>query len=186
MCKDTLGIGVNRPGAFALERAATLGVPAEVVAWDRASEARAAYDARVLDAVAATGPEVVLLLGWMHVLSAAFVARFPQLLNIHPAFLPLDPAAETVTMPPVAAPMNSLGTVMAMVAPVVQVRLILFTLLPEVVAARVVHVSADPLAAVMPNDVAVPTTIVGVVRIVAGFCTPQTAVVFAAMTWQVP
>jgi len=41
----------------------------------------------------------VLLLGWMHVLPATFVARFPQTLNLHPAFLPLDPSANDVTMP---------------------------------------------------------------------------------------
>jgi phosphoribosylglycinamide formyltransferase-1 len=35
----------------------------------------------------------------MHLLAPAFVARFPQLLNIHPSFLPFDGAAETVVMP---------------------------------------------------------------------------------------
>jgi phosphoribosylglycinamide formyltransferase-1 len=89
----------NRPGAFALERAAAVNVPATVVAWNRQDESRAAYDLRVLDAVARTQPDVVLLLGWMHVLPASFVARFPEALNLHPAFLPLDPALDAVTMP---------------------------------------------------------------------------------------
>lgn len=96
---EVAALVVNDPGAHALERAEKIGVPARVVAWDRASESREAYDGRLLAAVAATEPEVVLLLGWMHVLPAAFVARFPQMLNLHPAFLPLDPAADAVTMP---------------------------------------------------------------------------------------
>jgi phosphoribosylglycinamide formyltransferase-1 len=89
----------NRPGAFALERAATAGIPTVMAAWYRANETREAYDARLLTAVAATEPELLLLLGWMHVLPVPFVARFPEMLNVHPAFLPLDPAADSVTMP---------------------------------------------------------------------------------------
>ena len=89
----------NRPNAFALERAAKAGVATHVVAWDRRTQSRAAYDAALLDAVAVTEPELVLLLGWMHVLAPPFVARFPEMLNLHPAFLPLDSAADAVTMP---------------------------------------------------------------------------------------
>ena len=89
----------NRPAAFALERAATAGVPAALVTWNRRDESRDAYDARVLEAVARTEPELLLLLGWMHVLPPQFVARFPEALNLHPAFLPLDPDLDVVTMP---------------------------------------------------------------------------------------
>lgn len=89
----------NKPGPRVLERAAAADVPATLVAWDREVESRDAYDERVVEAVAATEPELVLLLGWMHVLPATFVARFPQTLNLHPAFLPLDPSANDVTMP---------------------------------------------------------------------------------------
>lgn len=96
---DIAALVTNRPGAFALERAAAASVPATVVAWDRRNESRAAHDLRVADAVARTDPEVVLLLGWMHVLPESFVARFPEALNLHPAFLPLDPALDAVTMP---------------------------------------------------------------------------------------
>jgi len=90
---------VNRAGAGALARAQRLGVPAQLVAWDRATESRAGYDARVIEAVGATEPELVLLLGWMHVLSATFVERFPETLNLHPAYLPLEPAADVVCFP---------------------------------------------------------------------------------------
>jgi phosphoribosylglycinamide formyltransferase-1 len=89
----------NRANAFALERAAREGVTARVVAWDRSSTTRAAYDDALIDAVAETAPDLVLLLGWMHVLPAGFVERFPHALNIHPAFLPIDADLDSVTMP---------------------------------------------------------------------------------------
>ena len=96
---DPIALVSNAPGAYALERAHAAGVPTRVVAWERASESRAAYDARLLDAVAALRPELVVLLGWMHLLSPQFVAAFPDLLNLHPAFLPLDPSRDDVCMP---------------------------------------------------------------------------------------
>ena len=41
----------------------------------------------------------MLLLGWMHLLSESFVGAFPEMLNLHPAFLPLDPDRDDVAMP---------------------------------------------------------------------------------------
>jgi phosphoribosylglycinamide formyltransferase-1 len=35
----------------------------------------------------------------MHLLAPAFLARFPETLNVHPAYLPLEPQADTVVMP---------------------------------------------------------------------------------------
>ena len=96
---DPTALVVNRPGAFVLERAARAGVHASIVQWDRAAETRAAYDARVLAAVEASQPDLVLLLGWMHVLPPEFVASFPHILNIHPGYLPFDADAETVVVP---------------------------------------------------------------------------------------
>jgi phosphoribosylglycinamide formyltransferase 1 len=89
----------NDPDAGVLQHAREHGVPPVVVRWDRARESREAFDARVLDAVARTEPQLVLLLGWMHVLPAAFLRRFPETLNLHPSFLPLDPAADEVVAP---------------------------------------------------------------------------------------
>lgn len=90
----------NDPRAYALERARAAGITSiEVLRWNRAQEPRAAYDERLLAQVRSSQPELVLLLGWMHLLSDAFVETFPDLLNLHPAFLPLDPECNEVTMP---------------------------------------------------------------------------------------
>jgi phosphoribosylglycinamide formyltransferase-1 len=96
---DVARLIVNRADAYALRRAAAAGIPANTVVWDRRAESRTAFDARLIAEVERSEPELVLLLGWMHVLPAAFLDRFRELLNIHPAFLPIDPSADTVTMP---------------------------------------------------------------------------------------
>jgi len=96
---DIVSLVVNRAGAFAKERAHEAGVPVREIVWDRKTTPRAQYDERVIAAVASDEPDLVLLLGWMHVLPASFVERFPESLNIHPAYLPIDQDADFVTMP---------------------------------------------------------------------------------------
>lgn len=90
----------NAREAFAVERASRARIPVLIAPFDRRSESRAAYGARLAAAVRARGVELVLLLGWMHVLDATFVdAGFAGILNLHPAYLPDDPRADSVTLP---------------------------------------------------------------------------------------
>jgi phosphoribosylglycinamide formyltransferase-1 len=96
---DIRAVICNVADARVLERARTADVPARVVAWDRAAEMRAAYDAGLLGAVRSEEPELVLLLGWMHLFDEAFVAAFEDAINLHPSFLPLDSGSDEVTMP---------------------------------------------------------------------------------------
>ncbi len=86
--------------AYALERAHAAGVPSILaLPWHRASATREQYDALLRGKVESSEPELVLLLGWMHLLDDAFVANFPEMINIHPAFLPLDQSRDRVGMP---------------------------------------------------------------------------------------
>ena len=97
---DVAGVVANDARAFAIERARTAGVESvTVVTWNRAQEARDDYDTRLLDVVSALRPDLVLLLGWMHLLDERFVRSFPSLLNLHPAFLPLEPQRDDVGLP---------------------------------------------------------------------------------------
>jgi phosphoribosylglycinamide formyltransferase-1 len=89
----------NDARAYAIERAREAGVGVRVVEWRRKEEMRAQYDARLLEAVRFERPDLVVLLGWMHLLSDAFLAAFPEMLNLHPAFLPLDPSCDDVGLP---------------------------------------------------------------------------------------
>ncbi len=85
---------VDREGVGAVRRAEGVGVPALVVR-PRDHADRAAWDAAVVDAVAAAEPDLVVLAGFMRVLGAAFVRRFPTL-NVHPSLLPAFPGAHAV------------------------------------------------------------------------------------------
>lgn len=97
---EVVGLICNDARAYALERARNAGLKlVRVVAWNRGEEDRAAYDARLLEAARATEPDLVLLLGWMHLLGDSFVGTFGELLNLHPAFLPLDPRRDEVVLP---------------------------------------------------------------------------------------
>lgn len=72
----------DRAGARALTRVpgVSVALPAEP------GESRRAYDARLAEVVAAASPDVVVLAGWMRLLSMEFLGRFPgRVVNLHPA-----------------------------------------------------------------------------------------------------
>jgi phosphoribosylglycinamide formyltransferase 1 len=96
---DVAAVISNNTEAYANERARSAAVPLVVLPWNRKDEPRHHYDERLREAVEAQRPDVVLLLGWMHLLPEAFVRSFASLLNLHPAFLPLDPERDDVVMP---------------------------------------------------------------------------------------
>ncbi len=85
----------NRPEAPALERARRAGLVAEVVDH-RAFADRSAFDVALAARVATHRPGLVVLAGFMRVLTAAFVDGFAgRLINIHPSLLPRHPGLDT-------------------------------------------------------------------------------------------
>lgn len=75
----------DRPDVFALQRAEAAGVPA-VHVGRLPGEERADYDARLADVVAGFGPDLVVLAGWMRILTMSFLGWFPgRVVNLHPA-----------------------------------------------------------------------------------------------------
>ena len=83
----------NKREAPALARAAAAGAPTEVV--EHAGLERAAFEHRLLDALARHAVEAVVLAGFMRVLTAQFVERFPlRIINTHPSLLPAFPGAD--------------------------------------------------------------------------------------------
>lgn len=79
----------NRKAAYGLERAARAGIPAlylPLKPYTEAGQPRDAYDADLAQRVAACQPDLVVLAGWMRVLSPAFLDQFPgRVINLHPA-----------------------------------------------------------------------------------------------------
>jgi phosphoribosylglycinamide formyltransferase-1 len=85
---EVAGVVSNRPDAYALERAAAAGVPTRVVDHTAYAD-RGAFDAALEEAVAGLAPDLVVLAGFMRVLTPDFVARFSgRLINVHPSLLP--------------------------------------------------------------------------------------------------
>ena len=81
----------NRPGVPALERAAKAGVPAIVV--EHGTD-RVAFEDKLLAVCTEHAVEAVVLAGFMRVLTAHFVDRWPlKIINTHPSLLPAFPGA---------------------------------------------------------------------------------------------
>ncbi|MFN3715887.1 MAG: phosphoribosylglycinamide formyltransferase [Thiobacillus sp.] len=85
----------NRPLAAGLAWARERGLPA--VALDSAEFAdREAFDAKLAEEIERHQPDLVVLAGYMRILSPAFIGRFEgRLLNIHPSLLPAFPGLKT-------------------------------------------------------------------------------------------
>jgi len=86
----------SRDDAPALGRAERAGIPTAVVRSDDHAD-RAARDRALADAVAAAGPELVVLAGWMSILTGAFLSAFPdRVINLHPSLLPAFPGLRAI------------------------------------------------------------------------------------------
>jgi len=81
----------NRGDAFGLERARRHGIDALVIEH-RKFASREAFDREVLAALQARDVELVILAGFMRLLSPVMIRAFPnRIMNIHPALLPAFP-----------------------------------------------------------------------------------------------
>jgi len=78
----------NRPGVFGLERAEKANIATEVLDH-KAFESREAFDAALAELIDSYSPDLVVLAGFMRILTAEFVRHYQgRMLNIHPSLLP--------------------------------------------------------------------------------------------------
>jgi phosphoribosylglycinamide formyltransferase 1 len=85
----------SRPEAAGLAFAARQGIPAAVVDHRRFAT-REAFDAELAAAIDAHAPDLVVLAGFMRILTNAFVRRYEgRMLNVHPSLLPAFPGLHT-------------------------------------------------------------------------------------------
>lgn len=86
----------NKPGVLALERAAKAGI--ETAIFELADYPdRSARDKAMASWLEQRGVTLVVLAGYMHVLTPAFLERFPRkVINLHPALLPSFPGAHAI------------------------------------------------------------------------------------------
>jgi phosphoribosylglycinamide formyltransferase-1 len=81
----------NRPDAGALERARQAGIPTACVRH-RDFASRDEFDHAMIEALQAAGVELVVLAGFMRIITQSFLDAFPhRVINIHPALLPAFP-----------------------------------------------------------------------------------------------
>ncbi len=90
------GVASDKPGAKALERAHGAGVATATFPLADFPD-RAARDAAMADWIAARDVRLVVLAGYMALLTPAFLQRFPHaVINVHPALLPAFPGLDAV------------------------------------------------------------------------------------------
>ncbi|HEY3728348.1 MAG TPA: phosphoribosylglycinamide formyltransferase [Solirubrobacteraceae bacterium] len=91
-----VAVASDKPGAGALERARAAGLDADVFAAERFAD-REARDDAMADWLRARQVELVVLAGYMQLLSPAFLAAFPdRVINVHPALLPAFPGLNAI------------------------------------------------------------------------------------------
>ena len=89
-------VASNRPEARALARAESAGIPNRVFDLER-YPARDARDCEMADWLQLRGVDLVVLAGYMHLLTAQFLERFPdRIVNVHPSLLPQFPGAHAI------------------------------------------------------------------------------------------
>ena len=78
----------SNPTAYALERAKNHGI-ATAVAWKKELGSQEAFEAAIERELAAHGIDLIVLAGFMNILSAAFTSKWPErIINVHPALIP--------------------------------------------------------------------------------------------------
>lgn len=91
-----VAVASDKAGCGALERARAAGVPVAVFASASFAD-RSARDRAMGDWLVERGVELVVLAGYMQLLEASFLERFPRgVINVHPALLPAFPGLGAV------------------------------------------------------------------------------------------
>jgi phosphoribosylglycinamide formyltransferase-1 len=93
---EVVGVGSDKPGATALDRAKKAGVDTAVFPLTEYDDRRA-RDQALGDWIEGREADLVVLAGYMQLLSPAFVARFRErIVNVHPALLPAFPGLDAI------------------------------------------------------------------------------------------
>lgn len=93
---EVVGVGSDKPEATALERARNAGIEIGVFPGSE-YEDRRARDAALGDWIEERRPDLIVLAGYMQLLSSEFVVRFRnRVINVHPALLPAFPGIDAL------------------------------------------------------------------------------------------
>lgn len=92
---DIVAVISNRPGAGGLEKAQSAGIPTHVIDHTQFDD-RHSFDVQVIDAILQYQPDLIVLAGYMRIMTPDLVNRFSgRMLNVHPSLLPKYPGLNT-------------------------------------------------------------------------------------------
>ncbi len=78
----------NNAGAYALERAKKAGIPTAVV-LKKECGSQEAFEARLMEVLDENGIDIIILAGFMTILTQQFTSHYPRrILNVHPSLIP--------------------------------------------------------------------------------------------------
>lgn len=87
-CGEIVLVVSDKEDAYALERAKNHGVETAVLSRKKKAD-RAAFEDRLYETLCAHGIEMIILAGFMVLLSESFVKKYPKrMLNVHPSLIP--------------------------------------------------------------------------------------------------
>ncbi|MEX0621006.1 MAG: phosphoribosylglycinamide formyltransferase [Solirubrobacterales bacterium] len=93
---EVAGVGSDKPDAFALERARSVMIETAVFPGSEYPD-RETRDEKMADWIESLGADLVVLAGYMQLVSAGFVERFRhRIINVHPALLPAFPGLDAI------------------------------------------------------------------------------------------
>jgi phosphoribosylglycinamide formyltransferase 1 len=93
---EVVAVGSDKPEAIALERAAAAGVETAIFPLAEFG-GREQRDAAMADWLEGVGVDLIVLAGYMQLLSPSFVGRFAnRIVNVHPALLPSFPGLDPI------------------------------------------------------------------------------------------
>jgi phosphoribosylglycinamide formyltransferase 1 len=86
----------DKPGAFAIDRAEMLGIPAFVIC-PKSYPSKAAYEAEILQKLTGLGIEMIVLAGYMRLIGPTLLEAYEgKIVNIHPSLLPAFPGKDAI------------------------------------------------------------------------------------------
>ena len=78
----------NNPGAYALERARVNGIPGAVITKKECGS-QEAFEAQIQAVLERNGTDLIILAGFMCILSESFTSKWPKrIINVHPSLIP--------------------------------------------------------------------------------------------------
>ena len=86
----------NKPTAYGLMRARKQNIATSYFPYIKDKEERRGYDKLLAFNVLSFNPDIVVLAGWMHILSNVFLEHFPHIINLHPALPGEFPGAKAI------------------------------------------------------------------------------------------